>query len=101
MNLSNRGPLGLRQPKPKPDPAYLARIRQLPCVICNRRPCEAHHCIHDRYSQRRVDDRRTIPLCPDCHRDLHANKAAWRDAYGADHEFLAVVADMLAGEWNE
>lgn len=31
---------------------------------------------------------------------IHSDKAAWRDRWGADHEYLPVVADMLAGEWN-
>ena len=28
----------------------------------------------------------------------HTQKATWEAEFGKDHEFLAVVADMLAGE---
>ena len=99
MNLAGL-PVRFKEPKPARDRAHMARVAQLPCVICHRRPVQVHHCIHDRYSQRRASDRETIPLCPECHADLHANKTAWRDRNGADHEYLAVVADMLAGELN-
>ena len=29
---------------------------------------------------------------------IHNSKSAWRDRYGADHDYLARVADILAGE---
>lgn len=29
---------------------------------------------------------------------IHRDKAAWLDRHGADHEYLARVADMIAGE---
>lgn len=95
MNLANRQPLGQKAPKSKPNPRYLARVRELPCIICDRRPCEAHHPICDRYSQVRVPDEMAIPLCPDCHRELHADKRAWAEKYGADHEFSAATQDRL------
>ena len=105
----HRQPLGL-----KPDPMtpariregkrHMARVAQMPCVICHRRPVHVHHVIHGRFSQRRASDFETIPLCPEHHLHgplaIHSDKAAWRDRWGADHEYLPVVADMLAGEWN-
>lgn len=49
------------------DPKYLAWIRTLPCAVCGR-SSEAHH------EPRKGlggggdwHDRKTIPLCPDCH----------------------------------
>lgn len=99
MNLTNR-PIPKKTGKPKRNRAHMAKVAKLPCVICGRRPVQVHHVICGRYSQRRASDRETIPLCPECHADLHANKTAWRDRNGADHEYLAVVADMLAGELN-
>ena len=67
MDIANRGPLGLKSPKPeKPkyrrpmrprakkrsenkteyeDPVYLTKVRLLPCVACGApAPSEAHHC---------------------------------------------------------
>lgn len=108
-NLARRPPLGLKRPpmtaaRIREGKAHMARVAQLPCVICGRRPVHVHHCCHGRYGQRKVTDFEVIPLCPDCHQSgpnaIHRDKAAWRDRNGSDFEFLPVVADMLAGEWN-
>lgn len=103
MNLANKPPLGLkiRAPSKAEGRRHMERVAGCPCVICGARPVQVHHVIHDRYSQRRSWDTQTIPLCPMHHDELHADKAAWRGKYGADYEFLPVVADMIAGEWNE
>ena len=99
-----REPLGLKPDKPERGTArarrHMARVAQLPCVACGAMGVQVHHCIHDRFSQRRASDFDTIPLCPPCHDELHADKAAWRTKYGADHEYLPGVADALAGEHN-
>lgn len=109
MNLSNRGPLGLRSPKPKPDEEYLARVRELPCCICEAfgyvqsSPTAAHHPIHGRFSNRKVPDRLVIPLCEGHHQGdfdksktaLHRHPALWKDLYGEDHEYIAVTQDRL------
>lgn len=97
--IVSRGAMGLKLPKAKPNPEHLKRVRQLPCVICFRQPVETHHVIHDRFSQRRVPDEMTIPLCPSCHAELHSDKAKWREINGPDYEFIPVVHDMLAGQW--
>lgn len=104
-NLANKLPLGLKVEPLPPSPEHLARVKQLPCVICHAPPpSDAHHCIHDRYSSRKASDFETIPLCKACHQDgphaIHRGKASWRERNGADWEYLPVVADMLAGEWN-
>lgn len=104
MSLANRPPLGLKQPKAKKDPKHLARVAELPCCICEAfgglqiGPTYVHHCIHDRYSQAKVSDRETIPLCYDHHQGvlgIHTDKAAWRQEYGADHEYIAATLDKL------
>jgi len=87
--------------------AHMARVRALPCVVCGKPgPSDVHHCIHGRYSARRVSDFKVISLCEKCHRHphplaIHTNKNAWAERNGFDYEFLAVVADMLAGEFND
>lgn len=83
--------------------AHMLRVKQLPCVICWRHgPSDAHHCIHDRYGTDKRSDFAVIPLCKAHHQDgpdaIHNGKATWRAKYGADYEYLPVVADMLAGE---
>lgn len=105
MNLAaqTKGPLGQRQGQAPKDPAYLARVAQLPCVICGARPVHVHHCISERFSQRKASDCETIPLCHDHHQGrngIHTSKRAWERENGFDYEFLAVVADQLAGEFN-
>lgn len=110
MNLMNKAPLGLKEPKPtaaelRAGREHMAKVKTLPCVVCGKPgPSDAHHCFHDRYGNRRASDFHVIPLCRAHHLDgqeaIHNGKAAWRALYGADYEYLPVVADMLAGELN-
>lgn len=102
-----RRPLGLKPPKPEASAkaagkAHMARVAQLGCMICGARPAEVHHVICGRYRQRKASDFEVIPLCAHHHRigplAIHNSKSAWRDRYGADHDYLARVADILAGE---
>lgn len=104
MNLASKPPLGLKQPKAKPDPAYLARVRDLPCVICDafgepqQTPTAAHHVIHGRHSQIKTPDRMAIPLCYDHHqgdRGIHTRPEWWRASYGDDRDYVAVTQDRL------
>ena len=81
---------------------HMGRVKQLPCVCCGATPTSAHHCISGRYSQAKASDFDTIPLCYEHHQGatgIHENKAAWEDLYGLDTDYLASVADMLAGEF--
>lgn len=108
MNLTQR-PIFTKSPKAKPNPAYLAKVRELPCVICmsfgehQTSPTSAHHPIHDRYSTRKVPDEQAIPLCEGHHQGLrdtsklalHQAPSQWKRLYGADHEYIAVTQDRL------
>ena len=86
--------------------AHMGMVKALPCVICHKPgPSDAHHCISGRYSTQRASDFEVIPLCVQCHRHphpdaIHSGKKSWEDRNGLDHEYLATVADMLAGEWT-
>ena len=94
----------------KGNPAYLAAVRELPCVICTEwgmpqlSETTAHHPIHGRFSQRRVPDEMAIPLCDGHHQGLwdaskialHKEPSKWRRMYGEDHEFTAPTQDKLA-----
>lgn len=102
MNLTGR-PIPQKSARPARDPDRLAKVKQLPCVICKAPPpSDAHHCIHDRYSQRKAPDSETIPLCKPHHQDgpeaIHSDKRAWREKHGPDYGYLAMVDDML-GAW--
>jgi hypothetical protein len=64
-------------PREASDPAYLAMIRQLPCLKCGMDPCgEAAHVrmqsgAHGKHNGigRKPDDRWAAPLCACCHRE--------------------------------
>ena len=103
-NLTGRPALGQKAPKPirGTDAAkvHMARVAALPCVLCQSRPVEVHHCISGRYGSRKVSDFDTIPLCHDHHRGvngIHADKTRWQWRYGNDTDYLPVVARMIGG----
>lgn len=111
MNLAGKPPLGLKAEKAKPDPAYLEKVRALPCCICEnwgiqqQSATEAHHPIHDRFSRARVPDRMAIPLCRGHHMGdtgegkvaIHKNKTLWRKMFGPDHHYIAGTQDKILG----
>lgn len=109
MNLCNKPPLGQKQPKPKPDPAYLRAVRSLPCVICaafgerQLSPTTAHHWIMGRGGNQRTPDQEALPLCDGHHQGMfdttkiaiHREPEAWREAYGPDRDYVAVTQDRI------
>lgn len=104
MNLSGRGPLGLKQPKPergtKAARAHIAVVKSLPCVICRKPgPSDAHHVICDRYGTNKSSDFEVIPLCKSHHQDgpdaIHNGKASWVKKHGPDHSYLPLVSQWL------
>lgn len=110
MNLTGRPPIGLKDDRPRDNPRHLERVRSLPCCICEAfgemqdSATQAHHPIHDRWGTQKVSDQFAIPLCEGHHQGLvdrskvaiHRDKAAWREMYGADHEWVAATLDKLA-----
>ena len=79
---------------------HMARVKMLPCVICNAPPPnDAHHCYHDRYGTAKESDFDTIPLCKWCHQDgplsVHRAKATWREMHGPDYSYLDRVKELL------
>jgi hypothetical protein len=61
------------KPRRSRDKDHLRFLAAQPCILCGRKPCEAHHL---RYAQpralgRRVSDEFTVPLCRVHHRELH------------------------------
>ena len=62
----------------KRDPAYSEFIRSQPCCACCRPPrSEQHHCTGAGMALR-SDDRDSMPLCTQCHRDFHAAAGQFR-----------------------
>lgn len=55
----------------KKDPAYLRRVRALPCCVCGRHPpSEAHHKVGGGMGTKNPDTA-TMPLCTRHHREFH------------------------------
>lgn len=108
-NLAGLPPLGLKADKAASDPVYLAKVRALPCCICEAfgepqlSATTAHHPIHGRFSQRKVPDRMAIPLCDGHHQGsfdgsktaVHREPTKWKRLYGEDHEFIAATQDRI------
>jgi hypothetical protein len=80
--------LVLNEPRRYRNRAHLEYVAAQPCLICERRPSDAHHL---RFAQpsalgRRVSDEFTVPLCRSHHRALHrrGNEAKWWKENGID-----------------
>jgi hypothetical protein len=81
----DQGVAALTKPVRKRDKAHRDFVCSQPCLICGRRPSDAHHI---RFGQpralgRKVSDEFTVPLCRVHHRDLHRRsdeKAWWETA---------------------
>jgi len=80
--------LSFPEPRRIRDKAHKKFVAQQPCLICGRRPSDAHHL---RFTQpsalsRKVSDEFTVPLCRTHHREVHArgDEAAWWQAPGID-----------------
>jgi hypothetical protein len=80
----------LSQPTPRRvrDREHLKSVAKQACLICGRRPADAHHL---RFAQppalgRKVSDEFTVPLCPGHHREVHrcGHEATWWEKVGID-----------------
>jgi hypothetical protein len=70
------------------DEAHRKYVASLPCLICGRAPCQAHHL---RFAQPRsmgskVSDEFTVPLCALHHRAIHDDgpEEKWWQERGID-----------------
>ena len=80
--------LPLSEPRRLRDRGHVKLVSKQPCLICGRRPCDAHHL---RFAQRRalgrkVSDEFTVPLCRGHHRELHrcGDEMRWWKGLGID-----------------
>ena len=108
MNLTGQT-VEQRPEKVAKDPEYIARLHDMPCVICDaygepqNSPTTAHHVIHGRGGNLRTPDRMALPLCDGHHQGdfdtskiaLHREPAAWKEAYGLDTDWVSVVQDRM------
>jgi hypothetical protein len=76
----------LAHPEPRRirDKDHLRFVASQPCLICGRRPADAHHLrfAQSRALSRKVSDEFIVPLCRGHHREVHRGgdeTAWWRD----------------------
>jgi hypothetical protein len=73
--------LALPAPRRIRDREHVKSIAKQPCLICGRRPADAHHLrfAQSRALGRKVSDEFTIPLCRGHHREVHrcGDEMAW------------------------
>jgi hypothetical protein len=73
--------LTISEPRRHRDKGHLKFVATQPCLVCGRRPADAHHLrfTQPRAMGRKVSDEFTVPLCRTHHRDNHrfGDEAAW------------------------
>src|SRR5689334_4962269 len=87
--------LALSTPRRIRDRDHVKLVAKQPCLICGRRPADAHHL---RFAQspalgRKASDEFTVPLCRGHHREVHrcGDEAAWWGKTGIDASAAARV----------
>ena len=97
---------GKPAPRIKPerveDPAHLARVRSLPCIVCQpgnqATPTEAHHIRDGVGMGQKAGDHEAIPLCSLHHRtgfSIHGSPIAFVRMYGSERELLARTLEAM------
>jgi DNA recombination protein Rad52 len=93
--------LTIGYPRRYRDKHHLAYVASQPCLLCGRRPSDAHHL---RFTQSRamglkVSDEYTVPLCRTHHRQLHqsGNETEWWNTVEPDVDPL----EIAKGLWEE
>jgi len=80
--------LSFSEPRRLRDRAHLKLVSKQPCLVCGRRPSDAHHLLfaQPRALSRKVSDEFTVPLCRGHHRELHRNgdEIRWWKSQGID-----------------
>jgi hypothetical protein len=89
----DKGTLMLGEPRRYRDRDHLRFVSAQPCLICGRRPADAHHL---RFAQpralgRRVSDEFAVPLCRSHHRALHrhGDEVGWWESNKVDPVVVA------------
>jgi ERF superfamily protein len=80
--------LTLPEPRRVRDREHVRSVARHPCLICGRRPSDAHHLrfAQSRALGRKASDEFTVPLCRGHHREVHrcGDEAAWWREAGID-----------------
>jgi len=80
--------LALPTPRRVRDREHVKSVTKQPCLICGRRPADAHHLrfVQSPALGRKVSDEFTVPLCRGHHREVHrcGDELAWWNKVGID-----------------
>jgi hypothetical protein len=91
----NKSVLSLPVPRRIRDRDHVRLVAKQPCLVCGRRPADAHHLQFAQSSAlgRKVSDEFTVPLCRGHHREVHrcGDEAAWWKKVGIDPTVFARV----------
>jgi hypothetical protein len=75
------------------DREHVKSVARQPCLICGRRPVDAHHLrfAQSRALSRKVSDEFTVPLCRGHHREVHrsGDEATWWTKSGIEPKAAA------------
>jgi hypothetical protein len=87
-NRIDKAVLSHPEPRRIRDREHVHFVAQQACLICGRKPCDAHHVrfAQSRALGRKVSDEFTVPLCRGHHRELHrhGDEAKWWSKSGID-----------------
>ena len=87
--------LTLPEPRRIRDRDHVKFVATHPCLICGRRPSDAHHLrfVQSRALGRKVSDEFTVPMCRGHHREVHrcGDEAAWWQKAGIDPTIAARI----------
>jgi hypothetical protein len=87
-SVVDKSMLTLAEPRRLRDREHVRHVTQQSCLICGRRPSDAHHLrfVQSRALNRKVSDEFTVPLCRGHHREVHrsGDEAAWWGKAGID-----------------
>lgn len=77
---------------------HLDKVREMPCIACDRWGVHAHHVVSDGFKRLSKDHMRVVPLCPECHTDgpLAIHKISHREFCALHGVDLLKEAERLA-----
>jgi hypothetical protein len=85
---TDKSALTFPEPRRIRDREHVRHVMNQPCMICGRRPSDAHHLrfAQSRALGRKVSDEFTVPLCRAHHREVHCcgNEGSWWRSTGVD-----------------
>ena len=85
--------------KPIKSAKHLARVAELPCVVCESDEVQVHHIRDMNFcgAGQKASDWFTFPLCQGCHALLHSDIKAWEMSFGKQIKHVEQTLEMLYG----